>query len=241
VAGDRPTGAVVEATGIAVVSRLLSLGFSPPDEQGLEHLRRLTVLGARTVADEGLAECLADLEHALDDDDLLEELRPAYEALFGGAVRCPPYEGSYESDPIRSGREMADVAGFYRAFGAEPSGPAAERPDHAGCELEFLSFLAAKRLAAEDAGQDEHAAVCREAEEAFLRDHLGRWFPTFCREVAEESDSYVYRLLAVTGERFVGAELARRGIATTPLRPRRRTAVEGDEVTCGGEAVPGLQ
>jgi TorA maturation chaperone TorD len=136
---------------------------------------------------------------------------------------------------------MADVAGFYRAFGAEPSGPAAERPDHAGCELEFLSFLAAKRLAAEDAGQDEHAAVCREAEEAFLRDHLGRWFPTFCREVAEESDSYVYRLLAVTGERFVGAELARRGIATTPLRPRRRTAVEGDEVTCGGEAVPGLQ
>jgi TorA maturation chaperone TorD len=223
----------VEPTGVAVVSRLLSVGFSPPDEETLEQLRRLTVLGARTVADEGLAECLADLEHALDDDDLLDELRPSYEAVFGGAVRCPPYEGSYESDPVRSSREMADVAGFYRAFGAESAGPARERPDHAGCELEFLSFLAVKRLEAEEAGQDEQAAVCREAEEAFLRDHLGRWLPTFCREVAEESDSFVYRLLALAGERFVAGELARRGIEPAPLRPRRRTAVEGDEVTCG--------
>ena len=83
---ERTANPAVEASGVAVVSRLLSLGFSAPDEETLEHLRRLTVLGARTVADESLAECLADLEHALDGDSLLDELRPAYEALFGGAV-----------------------------------------------------------------------------------------------------------------------------------------------------------
>jgi TorA maturation chaperone TorD len=238
----RPTDTTAgETLGFALVSRLLSIGFSPPDEDVVGELRRLAVLGASTVADAGLAECLADLEHALAADGLLEELAPAYDSLFGGAVRCPPYEGSYESDPIRSSRELADVAGFYRAFGAAASGPASERPDHAGCELEFLSFLAVKRLAAQDAGDEEGAAVCREAEEAFLRDHLGRWFPAFCAEVAEASDAYVYRLLAVTGERFVAAELARRGIQTSPVRPRRRTAVEGDAVTCGGDALPGLQ
>ena len=129
---------------------------------------------------------------------------------------------------------MADVAGFYRAFGAEPSGPAAERPDHAGCELEFLSFLAAKRLDAEQAGEAEVAGVCGEAETAFLRDHLGRWFPTFCREVAEASGCEVYRLLAVAGGQFTAAQLARRGLGQAPLRARRRTAVEADDVTCGG-------
>jgi TorA maturation chaperone TorD len=230
-----------EALGFALVCRLLSIGFSPPDDEALGILRRLAALGAVTVRDEGLAECLADLEHALQEEGLLVELAPAYESLFGGAVRCPPYEGSYERDPIRSSRELADVAGFYRAFGASASGPAAERADHAGCELEFLSFLSVKRLASKEAGDAEAAAVCAEAETAFLRDHLGRWFPAFCMEVAKASDAFVYRLLAVTGERFLAAELARRGIEASPVRPRRHTAVEGDEVTCGGEAIPGLQ
>jgi TorA maturation chaperone TorD len=218
---------------VAIVSRLLSLGFSAPDDETLEQLRRLTVLAARTVAEPGLAECLADLEHALDDDDVLDELERAYEELFGGAVRCPPYEGSYEADPIRSSREMADVAGFYRAFGAAPSGPVAERPDHAGCELEFLSFLAARRLEAEEAGRADEASVCREAEDAFLLDHLGRWLPAFCREVARETPSGAQRLLAVAGERFVVAELARRRLEPRPSAGRVRTAVENDEVTCG--------
>lgn len=224
---------VVEPTGVAVVSRLLSLGFTPPDEEGLEQLRRLTVLSARTVQEEGLAELLGELEHLLDDDDVLDELAPEYEALFGGAVRCSPYETSYEVDPFRTSRQLADLAGFYRAFGADSSGPAAERPDHAGCELEFLSFLAAKRLEAEEADDAERVAVCLAAEEAFLRDHLGRWFPSFCREAAAAATSPVYRLLALAGERFVVAELARRGIEPAPLPPRRRTAVEGDEIACG--------
>jgi TorA maturation chaperone TorD len=228
---------VAETTGVAVVSRLLSLGFSPPDEESLEQLRRLTVLAARTVADDGLAEVLADLELALDDDDVLDDLRPAYEALVGGAVRCAPYEASY-GDPIRGGREMADVAGFYRAFGADSSGPAFERPDHVGCELEFLSFLAAKRLAARDAGDAENAAICLQTEDAFLRDHVGRWVPAFCRDMAEAAEAPIYRLLAIAGERFVALELARRGLSVTPVAPRRRTSVDGDEVTCGldGEA-----
>lgn len=230
---------LAEPGGLAVLYRLVSLGFSPPDAETLEQLRRLTVLGARWAPEEGLAETLGELEHALDDDDLLPELQAAYEALFGGAVHVPPYEASYEPDPFRSGRQMADVAGFYGAFGAESRGPAAERADHAGCELEFMSFLLLKRSAAEQGGEEEHAAVCREAEEAFLRDHLGRWLPTFCREVAAATTSPVYGLLALTGERLVAFELAGRGIDALPVpphRPRRgiEAELEADELACGG-------
>ncbi len=167
-------------------------------------------------------------------------MRPEYEALFGGAVRVAPYEASYEVDPFRQTRQMADVAGFYRAFGAASGGPAAERPDHVGCELEFLAFLVAKQLGAEEAGATEQAEICRDATDAFLRDHLGRWLPAFCREVARETASPVYRLLAHAGERLVVAELAARGIEPAPIAPRRGrpTAVEGDEVTCGTDEPP---
>lgn len=233
---------LAEQDGLAVLYRLLSLGFSPPDEETLEQLRRLTVLGTRWAPEEGLAETLGELEHALDDDDLLPELQSEYEALFGGAVRVPPYEGSYEPDPFRSGRQLADVAGFYRAFGAESTGPAAERADHAGCELEFMSFLLLKGSAAERGGEEEHVAVCREAEEAFLRDHLGRWLPAFCHEVAGATSSPVYGLLASAAERLVTFELARRGIEVMPVPPRRpqtglEAALRADELTCGADAM----
>lgn len=228
----------IDPTGIVLVSRLLSVGFTPPDDGSVEEMSVLTALAGRRACEEGLAELLAELELALNDEGAVAQLPAEYEGLFGGAVRCPPYEGSYEADPFRGSRQMADLAGFYRAFGAESSGPAAERPDHAGCELEFLSFLAARRLEAEEAGETESAAICLEAEDAFLRDHLGRWLPALCREVGEASSSPVYTLLAAAGERFVAAELARRGIEPALLRRRgRRSAVEGDAFACGDAEV----
>jgi TorA maturation chaperone TorD len=225
-----------ETAGLAAGLRLVSLGFTAPDEESLEQLRRLTVFCARHAREEGLAELLGELEHELDDDGVLDELAPEYQELFGGAVRIAPYESSYEVDPFRQTRQIADIEGFYRAFGAGSGGPAGERPDHAGCELEFLALLVAKRIQADEAGETEHAAVCLEAEDAFLRDHLGRWLPGFCREVARETSSPVYRLLALVGERLVVAELAERGIEpmTLPIRKAAATAVESDEIACGG-------
>lgn len=225
-----------ETAALAAGFRLLSLGFSAPDEESFEQVRRLTVFSARHAREEGLAELLAELEHELDDDAVLDEIAAEHERLFGRDVRIAPYEVSYEVDPFRQTRQLADIEGFYRAFGAASNGPAAERPDHAGCELEFLAFLVAKQLEAAEAEESERVEVCREAEDAFLRDHLGRWFPGFCRAVARETGSRIYRLLALIGERLVVAELAARGIepATLPIRRPRPTSVEVDEIACGG-------
>ena len=216
---------------LSALARILSLGFTYPDGDALEEIGALVRgLLARTGLAEGLAEPLAELLAALDGGGLQEE----FGALFEGATRCPPYGGSYAADPFRHVRQMADVAGFYRAFGAEVSG---ERPDHAGAELEFLAFLVAKRIAALAAGAEEEAEVCRGAEDKFLLDHLGRWVPALCRGVAAETSSPYYAALARLGRRVVGAELAQRGLRPEPLRKRVKWAVEGDEVECGGDPI----
>jgi TorA maturation chaperone TorD len=135
-----------------------------------------------------------------------------------------------ELDPIRQGRQMADVAAFYGAFGAEANGPAFERPDHAGCELEFLAFLELRRL--EGTGDD--SVLAGEIAAAFLEDHAGRWLPTFLADVRGASDAMpFFRALADFGLRVVRAELERRGIEVTPVRQQRsRLAVERDSFDC---------
>lgn len=219
------------APGVAVAARwrLLSLGFAPPSEDTVDEV----------VA---LAESLLELDPWPEIEDVLSaacsiravELASEFHALFGGTVRVSPYEGSYELDPIRQGREMADVMAFYRAFGAEPSGPASERPDHVGCELEFLAFLELRLLAAVEAEED--AELLGAIRDSFLRDHAGRWLPTFFADVYETSDERgVYRALAALGARWVREELERRGVECAPLaRRRQRLSVEGDSFACGG-------
>jgi len=213
---------------LAALWRLLSLGFMSPTTE--------------TVAEvEALAEGLHETESSPELDDVLTasrsctvaELAAQYNELFGGTVQVSPYEGSYELDPIRQGRQMADVAAFYRAFGAEPGGPAGERPDHVGCELEFLSFLELRRLTALEGCEDvEHLD---EIVASFLTDHAGRWLPTFFAGVLEAtSRAPLYQALASLGERTTADELARRSLAPAPL-PRRHAqlAVEADSFGCG--------
>jgi len=225
------TESIDGAAELAAFARLLSLGFGEPDDDALDEIAAIARgLGARPAGRDAVAELVEALDGVLPASLVGECAR-----LFDGEVRCPPYEGSYEADPFRHARQMADVAGFYRAFGAEVSG---ERPDHAGAELEFLSFLAAGRVAALAAGEEESAEICRRAEDSFLLDHLGRWFPTFCRSVAREAHSPFYAALARLGERAVRRELSRRGLVPAPLPPRRRFAVEADVVECATPAEP---
>ena len=220
----------VAASGVAPVAllRLLSLGLAAPTRERLAEVRALL----RGLAGRGEARAeLAALARALR-GQTAETLAPAYERLFGGAVALAPTEASYEADPFRQARQIADVAGFYRAFGADPRGPAAERPDHAGCELEFLAFLGARRLAAEEAGRAEEADRCREIENAFLREHAGRWLPAFFRALAA-ADGGWYGALGRLGELALRGELERRAIEPESVGPRaRRLAVEADELRC---------
>ena len=89
--------------------------------------------------------------------------------------------------------EMADVAGFYKAFGVQV-GEGDERVDHIATELEFMNLLAVKEYVALcDDGEGENAEICHDASRVFLRDHLLRWAPRLGGCLAEADLDPIYR------------------------------------------------
>ena len=107
-------------------------------------------VGPVTPSELGLGEIVPDTIKA---DSLADFLRlpyarrePAYRAVFGMLVsnQCPPAETEYAhwKDPTYRANQLADIAGFQKAFGLEPSAnEGADRPDHICLELELIAFL----------------------------------------------------------------------------------------------------
>lgn len=194
----------------SAIYELLALGFSYPEKEALARLGVILDL-------EGLGAALAQTNP--------EQLADEYLRLFGGAVACPPHETEYEANPFTKARQMADINGFYRAFGFQVAEARKVLPDYIGTELEFMSLLCRKEAYALAQGWPDKAAVCADAERKFLQEHLGRWIGLFSRKMQEAlSEGSVmnhartfYRTLAGLTERFVESELALWGLAPVYL------------------------
>jgi TorA maturation chaperone TorD len=143
--------------------------------------------GERPISELDPAELLASLPPSA------EELNAAYEAVFGLLVSggCPPYETEYIDSKLTFQRSqgLADIAGFYRAFGWMPSSGHPERPDHIALELEFMATLCGMELRADD---EEHVCVCRDAQAKFLSEHLVWWAPALAKLLVHEDGSGFY-------------------------------------------------
>jgi DMSO reductase family type II enzyme chaperone len=186
----------------------------------------------------GLANSASSLQPSLQ-PDRLEAFQNAYVTAFGHAARgdCPLNEieyGDLKADPLFQPHRLADLAAFYRAFGLEVADEAAERPDHLGMELEFMSVLAAKEAyAREHQWDDEHCAVLRDAQKKFLREHLGRWAPAFARRLARAAAEESLAALAVFTGEFIAAECARFGVAAGSEDLLLRPVDDAAESLCG--------
>jgi TorA maturation chaperone TorD len=210
----------------------LALGLQPPSDQVLSRL--LTTESRSCLA--GAAAMLypaqqADLISAIEalpnaDTTSTPELESDYRVLFGHTARgrISPYETEYGNEALfQQPQELGDLMGFYHAFGLTPRQGNHERPDHVSCECEFLMFLALKEAYALEQDNREMLAETRKAEKLFLRDHFGRFFPTFVTQLGREDPSGFYRKLGELGLRFVSAECARLqvlpGVPNLGLRP----------------------
>jgi TorA maturation chaperone TorD len=132
-------------------------------------------------------------------------------------ARIAPYECS-NTPPSAGGHTavLADVAGFYRAFGMGVNG---ERPDHVVAELEFMAFVSFAEAQARQDGDEEHAAVCRDAARTFLRDHLGRWLDAWALRVAEEPELAPWGPYALAAAELVRADARRHRVVPVLAMP----------------------
>jgi TorA maturation chaperone TorD len=145
-----------------------------------------------------------------------------YIRLFSGSGPCPPHETCY-GDGRRLGGpevELADISGFHKAFGMEPSGPIADAPDHLASELEFLSCLLIKTAYAGANGWDDRQRVTHDASRAFCEYHLGRWVGAFREAVEAARAISPYTQTARAIEALVQAECMRTGAQPLPVRGR---------------------
>jgi TorA maturation chaperone TorD len=152
--------------------------------------------------------------------------------LFEGASVCPPNETAF----IRrdKGAVLADVCGFYRAFGLELAPEAGEKADHAVTELEFAAMLLVLLARARDAGESEAERVTERALHAFARDHLDEWLPAFCERLVESTVLPVYaataRLLAESLETVIERHALPRAVRVAWPGP---SADPGTPYECG--------
>ncbi len=211
----------------AFLYRFLALAFSYPSYENLRELREalpdlkksLKTLGIDFPADE-LDKVLRSCEGRV------EDLQGEFTALFETQLKAPARETSYELDKMgRRVIEMADIEGFYRAFGLEVKPP--QEPDSLVAELEFLSFLSQKLAFLEGEGRE----IVQDAYTKFLRDHLGRWFEIFTERVLSSTEEEYYRLMVKLLRSFLSKETE--GLQINRLTSYRAETLEGSTWKCG--------
>lgn len=239
--GAGPATEANEALARSAIYSLLSEVFSYPTPAATRELLEEDVPFAVAVSAplpepvrRALEELAAGLEGAT-----AGGLEAAYRRVFTHvhSVDSPLYETDYTAREIwRQSQELADLAGFYRAFGMEQ---VAERPDQVAVELEFLHVVAYKAAWALVQRDLEHAEICVRAEEAFLRDHVLKWVPGFVERVATIAEGGPYASAARLGHELLISEAQRLGLEI-PEDPAPRPVALGaapvEEIAlCEGE------
>ena len=226
----------------AVVARFLARVLAPP---GAPHPQRL----ARESPEEGL-KALESAALLLDGSSggplarcveaLVTGSPPesgASERLFGHTLRgavCP-YESEYGRRAlIQQAHELADLAGFYGAFGLKAAGHHRERPDHVACELEFLEFLSRKVAYALEIDDGEMLAITRLAIGKFLSEHLGRFGRAFAVSLQVADPDGYYGSVGSLCEHYLASECERFAVPLGPAMLELRSAREEEvPMACG--------
>jgi DMSO reductase family type II enzyme chaperone len=159
--------------------------------------------------------------------------------LFGQdrADSCPVYELGYLKGPLfmHTG-QLADIAGFYKAFGLEVGESTKDRVDHISIEIEFMYFLALKEAHILKNGKTGELDICKDAQRKFIADHLGRWTGVFHGQVKKRCEQGFYSLLTDFLDKFVAREAEELGAKPEKIEKDNfipDSTFKEDEFTCG--------
>ncbi len=201
----------------------ISAAFSYPDAALAEFLQaRLPEAEncASFLGDSTSAEALGNLRPAITSCSA-DQLETEYVQTFGHNIskECPPYEAEYgQSHIFQKSQTLADIAGFYRAFGLQLAPDLNDRMDHISVELEFMHVPCAKEAYALAKGHPaEQLAVCREAQAKFLGEHLGQWALGFERMLENKAGSNFYGLIGQLLKAFLTFDIRTLGLEPVEL------------------------
>lgn len=170
----------------------------------------------------------------------LETLQAEYVRLFAHSrsFACPPYETEYTTPHMYAKvQSLADLRGFYRAFGVDVGEEHPERPDHLAAELEFMHYLALKEAHAEEQGNPEAQRICASAQARFLEAHLAAWPERFAQRLAQANASMLYVALGRLTAAFIAQEATTMGVTPKAL-PFRASLASSPLFACDGGECP---
>src|SRR4026207_1585485 len=173
----------------------------------------------------------------------LSDLQAEHRRVFSNVITldCPPYETLFGNDHVfAQSQVMGDIAGFYRAFGVELSKDIHERLDHLSVEFEFMHFLAYKESYSRCHDGADKAQIVLDAQKNFVKNHVGRWVPLFCRMLVKKADSGLYKHVADLMAEWMDFEVAFLGVVPQPYsetdyRPATFNSPEGQTYECGAQ------
>ena len=211
----------------AFLYRFLALAFSYPSEKSLWELSEALPDLEKSLKAVGVDFPVSKLRDVLSSYlDKVETLQGEFTTLFETQLKAPARETSYELDKMgRRVIEMADIEGFYKAFGLEVKSP--QEPDSLVAELEFLSFLSQKLAFLEGEGKE----IVQDAYTKFLRDHLGRWYRVFADTLISTTEQEYYKTMAELLLSFLDKETE--GLYVNRLTSYKKEDLEGSSWKCG--------
>jgi DMSO reductase family type II enzyme chaperone len=227
-------------SGMIYLYKILSLGLSYPDEKNRKGLEDL-LSGSENQVEGYPSAALKDFkDYFTGNRHRTRDLESEYLRLFDMGGMISPYETEYLHEKIsRKPFELADIAGFYQAFGfAVSDGPEQREPvDHMAVELEFMAILAFKEQHAEANRREDHLAIVREARKKFFDEHLAQWGFVYCSRIRDLACEEYYKRLGVLLERIMTMECARHGLDAAKYEKKMggdfSRGVKDEEFACG--------
>src|SRR5215467_524337 len=173
----------------------------------------------------------------------LSDLQAEHRRVFSNVITldCPPYETLFGNDHVfAQSQVMGDIAGFYRAFGVELSQDIHERLDHLSVEFEFMHFLAYKESYSRCHDGADKTQIVLDAQKKFVKNHIGRWVPLFCRMLVKKASTGFYKHIADLMAEWMDFEVAFLGVTPQPYsetdyRPATFNSPEGQTYECGAQ------
>ncbi|MCH8801564.1 MAG: molecular chaperone TorD family protein [Chloroflexi bacterium] len=229
-----------DALGRSALYELVSLAFLYPVPGALDLLKD----GACRVGEVALEMAPPELMHVVkqlaDDLEAVDEqtLEQEYVSVFGHSIAsdCSLYEAEYaNAEVFQKSGSLADLNGFYAAFGVKPNPELKDRLDHIGVELEFMQLLTIKEAYAHLNGHgSDKAAVCRQAQANFLANHLAHWVKTLARRLSQKTGGRgIYSSLGQLIDLQIDWEMNILGLEMPPVSLASTTEPEEVDDECG--------